>query len=102
MSERFRIGTLAEMPEENRAKEFRCGPRMVCIARVNGELAALDNVCIHRGGALGQGTVQDGKVICPWHGWGFDVKTGNIEHSGAPGVKVYAIHVDGESVFVEL
>ena len=48
----------------------------VCIANVEGEFFALDNKCPHRGGQLGDGHLQGADVICPLHGWDFDVRTG--------------------------
>lgn len=48
----------------------------VCIANVEGEFFALDNKCPHRGGQLGDGQLQGADVICPLHGWDFDVRTG--------------------------
>ena len=38
--------------------------------------SAMENVCLHRGGPLGQGMIEGGKVVCPWHGWAWDPKTG--------------------------
>ncbi len=37
---------------------------------------ALGNLCPHRGGQIGDGTVVDGKAICPLHTWDFDLRTG--------------------------
>jgi nitrite reductase (NADH) small subunit len=44
--------------------------------------------------------VEDGKVICPWHGWGWDAKTGEA----GPGVKVavYPVKMDGNDLLIEL
>ena len=53
-------------------------------------------------GPLGQGVVEDGKVICPWHGWQYDPKTGQAAHSAAAKVAVHAIKVEGEEVLVEI
>ena len=37
----------------------------------NGEVHALSNTCIHRGGSLSQGKVEDDNIVCPYHGWGY-------------------------------
>ena len=52
------------------------GGRGVCVARTASGLAALDNRCPHQGGPLGEGTIEDGWLICPWHGYEFDPVTG--------------------------
>ena len=61
----------------------------------------MDNVCLHRGGPLGQGVIEGGKVICPWHGWAWDPKTGLAGSSDAK-VAVYAVKVDNSTVWVDV
>jgi nitrite reductase/ring-hydroxylating ferredoxin subunit len=50
--------------------------RIFAVYNVDGEFHVLDGVCPHAGGPLGKGMLQGGIVTCPWHGWQFDVKTG--------------------------
>ena len=50
--------------------------RSVCLARTDHGLSALDNRCPHQGGPLGEGTIEDGWLICPWHGYEYDPATG--------------------------
>ena len=68
----------------------------------SGELKGYYNVCLHRGGPLGQGVIMDNKVVCPWHGWEWDPKTGQAGHSPAFRVTVYPIKVEGEDVLIEI
>ena len=51
------------------AKAVVVGGRAVCLARTADGLGALDNRCPHQGGPLGEGTIEDGWLICPWHGY---------------------------------
>ncbi|MCA9150635.1 MAG: Rieske 2Fe-2S domain-containing protein [Planctomycetales bacterium] len=60
----------------DRGLEVIVAGRVVALFRVDGEVFALDGVCPHQGGALGKGQVCNGIVTCPWHGWQFDVKSG--------------------------
>jgi nitrite reductase (NADH) small subunit len=92
----------SDLPAEGKAKEFSVDGKMVCVANVNGQLAALDNVCPHRGGQLGLGVVLDGKVICPWHGWAYDPQTGAIAHIPNEKISVYGIKVEGDEVLIEI
>ncbi len=97
-----KIGTRADLPEEGQAKEFTVDGKVICVARVEGALAAVDNVCPHRGGPLGQGVVLDGKLICPWHGWQYDPRTGACAHNPGVSIAVYPLKVEGEDVLVEI
>lgn len=74
--------------------------RCVALFHVAGEYFALDNICPHRGASLAGGALDRGKVICPWHGWEFDLRTGNLAMS--EGVAVYRVEIRGEEVWVEI
>ena len=74
----------------------------MCVANVNGTITAMDNVCLHRGGPLGQGVIEDGKVICPWHGWQWDPHTGAAVHNANVKIGVYPIKVEGDDLLIEL
>jgi nitrite reductase/ring-hydroxylating ferredoxin subunit len=102
MAEYVKIGTKAELPGENQAKEFNVAGKVICVANVDGTCSAMDNVCLHRGGPIGQGPVMDGKVICPWHGWMWDPKTGQAVHSPEAKVAVYPLKIEGDDVLVEV
>lgn len=50
---------------------------VACVASAGGRrFHALDGVCPHAGGPLGDGTVDGGQLTCPWHGWSYDLVTG--------------------------
>lgn len=95
-----RIANTAELPEPGQVKEFDVDGHTVCVASVDGAFSALDNVCVHRGAALGQGSVECGKIVCPWHGWAFDPLTGAASHDTRQRVAVYEIRIEGDDVFV--
>ena len=96
-----KLTTTAELPAADEAKEFPCGAKTICVANVNGVYSAMDNICLHRGGPLGQGVIGDGKVICPWHGWAWDPKTGETGPMG-PKLAVYPVKIEGGDVLVEM
>ncbi|HUS20233.1 MAG TPA: Rieske (2Fe-2S) protein [Terriglobales bacterium] len=98
----IKLASTTDLPAPGEAKEFLCGEKMVCVANVNGTLSALDNVCLHRGGPLAQGHIEDGKVVCPWHGWQFDAQTGQIGHHTNARTQVFPIKVEGEDVFIDV
>ena len=58
---------------------------------------AIDDRCPHRGGPLGAGTLENGEVVCPLHGWAFDLKTGACRSGPDRPVKTYPVRVvDGQ------
>jgi nitrite reductase (NADH) small subunit len=76
--------------------------RMLCVANLDGDLYATDNICLHWGGPLGQGVLEDGMIVCPWHGWRWNPKTGEGPPKASGRLGVYKVTIDGDDVFVEL
>ncbi|MDP9038839.1 MAG: Rieske 2Fe-2S domain-containing protein [Acidobacteriota bacterium] len=97
-----RVCSLAEAPGEGMAIEADAEGTAVCLARVGGVLAAVDNWCPHRRGPLGQGWIEGGSVVCPWHSWTFDLTTGEAEYPVHERVAVFPVRVAGEDVLVQL
>ncbi len=97
-----KLTTTSDLPPADEAKEFPCGAKIICVANANGIYSAMDNICLHRGGPLGQGMVEGGKVVCPWHGWEWDVKTGEAAQNASMKVAVYPLKIEGGDVLVEI
>lgn len=70
------IAAKSDLPACDEVKEIFANGKILCVANVNGEICAMDNICPHWGGPLGKGRIENGKLVCPWHGWSFDPKTG--------------------------
>lgn len=70
----------------------------------DGSVRVLDNECCHVGGPLVDGAIRDGCVICPWHGWTYDLLTGERQTPFGPmeGVRAYRAWIDGDMVVAEL
>jgi nitrite reductase (NADH) small subunit len=102
MPELVKLTTRSELPAEGEAKEFACGGKTICVANVNGQITAMDNVCLHRGGPLGQGVIEGGKVVCPWHGWQFDPKTGEAAHNPRTRLPIYPLEIKDDEVLIRL
>ncbi len=102
MAEWVKIGAVSEMPAEGKAKEFAGLGLSICVARSNGRLTALQNECPHHGAPLSEGTIERGRVICPWHGWSFDLKTGAELRNPLGGATVYPLRVDGDDVLCQV
>lgn len=99
MAQFIKLASISDLPAPNEAKEIRCGDKTICVANVNGQWLAVDNVCVHLGGPLGEGVVEKGKIVCPWHGWAYDLKTGELA-PGKPGVKAYPLKIENGDVLI--
>ena len=80
--------------------EFAVEQRQVCVANDAGRIAAIDNICPHRQGPLAEGWMEDGKVVCPWHAWAFDLQTGKVDHDPQTAVAVYPIQIEAGQVLI--
>lgn len=98
----IKLTTASDLPTTDTAKEFTCGIKEICIANVNGTYSAMDNACLHQGGPIGQGTIEGGKVVCPWHGWAYDPKTGAVAHGPNAKVAVYPMKIENGNVMIDM
>jgi len=76
--------------------------RSVALFRVKDDYFALANVCLHRGGPLGEGNLSDSVVTCPWHGWKFDVRTGSFTVIPTLKVPTYKVKEQDGSIMIEI
>ena len=78
------------------------GTRLVLI-RVGDDVHAIADMCAHSGGPLSDGKLSGTRLACPWHGWMYDVRTGQCLFPGrGASVPVYPVRVDAGAIFVEL
>ena len=102
MAQWVRVCGLAEAPGPGKVMEAEVEGVGVCVANVGGELSALDNWCPHRRGPLGQGWIEGEAVVCPWHSWAFNAKTGQGEYPEGERVGVFPLKVEGEDVLIDI
>ncbi len=76
--------------------------RNIALFRIKDEYFALANVCLHRGGPLGEGSLSGSTVTCPWHGWKFDVRTGSFTVIPTLKVTTYKVKEQNGTVMVEI
>lgn len=84
------------------ARELVAGDRIVALFNVEGTFYALDGICPHQGGPLGKGELLGCVVTCPWHGWQFDVTTGQHQASKSLRHGTFATKLENGSVWVEI
>ncbi len=78
------------------------GDRALCLTRTEHGYGALDNRCPHQGGPLGEGQIEHGYVICPWHGYEYDPLTGQPPEGYGDRATVYPLDERPDGLFVKL
>ena len=91
----------AELPI-GRIRAVKVDDRSIAISHTAGGFFATDNVCPHRGGPLAEGDLIGDEIICPWHLWGFDVRTGLCPGNAEYTIATHEVKVDGDRILVRL
>lgn len=77
--------------------------KTICVARVGNEVFAIDDTCSHSEASLSEGDIADFKIECWLHGAEFDLRTGEaLTPPAVAPLHTYGVHVDGDSVTVEI
>ncbi len=76
--------------------------RSIAIFNVDGTFHAIDNTCKHMGGPLGEGELDGDVVTCPWHGWEFNVTSGQSELDESVAVEKLEVKVEDGAVMVAI
>jgi 3-phenylpropionate/trans-cinnamate dioxygenase ferredoxin subunit len=101
---------MAQFVKVGRADEIAPGEKvivdvdgvLVVIVNCNGEFYAIEDVCTHDGGPLGEGDLVDCELICPRHGARFDVRTGDaLTLPAFEPAPTYEVRVKDGDVLVE-
>ena len=95
-----RIASLADIPEGT-GKTVELAGKKIALFNVGGKFYAIDNDCKHRGGPLGEGTLDGATVTCPWHGWEYDVTTGTSLDDANIKMGCYAVKLEGDDILLE-
>ena len=94
--------TAADSIPENGKTTFQLQGLPITVCHVEGEFFAVDDLCPHQGASLGEGVLHDGRLICPWHNWVFDVRTGACPRNSHEPVDAYPTRVREGRVEVNL
>jgi ferredoxin-nitrite reductase len=86
---------------EGSAKLVRMKGEEMAVFRSNGHLYGIQNICPHEGGQLCKGWLENGEVVCPLHGYKFDLKTGTCSTDPKLKVKVFRLVVQGKQFTLE-
>lgn len=98
MGERIRLGRIQDIPPGT-GRAFDAPPERIAVFNVDGAFFAISDACPHAGGELSQGWVEGGRVICPFHGWTFELATS--VHPPDDGICRYPVIVEGDDLYIE-
>jgi nitrite reductase (NADH) small subunit len=96
-----RVMAAEELPPGKATERFVAG-RPVALYNVGGQFYATTNLCIHRGGPLGQGMLDGNVIMCPWHAWTFDVTTGENTVNADMKIGCYPVRLEDGQVLVQV
>ena len=74
----------------------------IAVANVDGTFYAIANACKHAEGPLGEGAVEGCVVVCPYHGWKYDLRTGKCQTVPGQAVASYPVQIVGDAVCVKM
>ena len=86
------------------AKSVKVNSKEIAVFNIKGKYYALDNACIHAGGPLNEGYIDEEKcqVTCNWHGWGYDLASGKCVTHPRQDVFTgsYQVKIEGDEIFI--
>jgi len=86
---------------EGQVVEVRIGERQVAVSHVRGKFYAVEGKCPHNGGPLGLGALHGHQIVCPWHGWEFDCRTGACGFSETS-IPTYPVRISGGTLWADI
>ncbi len=88
---------------EGESRVFQVNGKSILVAKYKGKYYAVDNICTHDGGDLGEGKIIDGQVECPRHGARFDIRTGDVTRMPAVcEIDTYKVIIENGELFVSV
>ena len=101
MANFVKVAQTSEIPA-GQGKCVEVEGRRLAIFNVDGSYYAIDDVCQHQGGPLGEGELSGKIVTCPWHGWEYDVTSGINMFDTDLKQEQFQVKVDGNDILVAL
>ncbi len=101
MATKVKVAASADLPP-GRACVVEAAGKAIALVNAAGQLYAVDNACMHRGGPVGDGSLDGLVLTCPWHGWRWDVTTAANVNNPAVKLACYPVTVEHGAVWVEV
>ncbi len=94
------IAYLSDLPEGKITPVHLEKGEMIILIKRGQAVYALDAICPHMGGPLEEGSIEGGCITCPWHGWQFDIGTGESITSPGEDLKKYPLKIEGNKIYL--
>jgi nitrite reductase (NADH) small subunit len=102
MPSRIKMGLLSEIPP-GRAIEKQILARKIAVFNYNGRLIGMESECKHMRASLAKGGAISGRELtCAWHGWKYDIETGECTTNPGFKLRTYQVEVENDTVFLIL
>lgn len=103
MSEFITLAKTDEIPA-GEGRKFDIGEKVIAVFNINGRFSAIDDMCPHMGASLVEGDFDEKScsVVCPWHGWRFDVTDGAWADNPRIKTDVFELRVVDDNIQVRL
>jgi len=88
--------------DEGRVKTVAVGTRTFAVSHHEGQFGCIDNACPHQGGPLGEGSIENGWLRCPWHGYDYSPLTGLPPEGFSDAPACFTTDVCDDGVWVAL
>ncbi len=96
-----KVGSLAKLPPGS-VMEVQVSGHPYAVCNAGGTVYALDGTCPHAGGPLGHGALHDCMLVCPWHAWEYDCRTGQNDFDAELKVDTYPVRLDGGDIYIDV
>jgi nitrite reductase/ring-hydroxylating ferredoxin subunit len=75
----------------------------ICVTLHDDNFYAVQDACTHNGESLSKGKINFlGEVVCPWHGYRFELKSGRACDSSSPDLRTYPVKINESGFFIGL
>jgi nitrite reductase (NADH) small subunit len=95
------VARVEDVPDGT-VRKVEAGGEKIALAHCDGGFYATQGACLHLKGPLGEGRLDGCVLTCPWHGWQYDVRTGQNEFDLAIQLRTYDVQVENGEVRVRV
>ena len=96
-----KVGSAEKLPPGS-VMEAEVGGNVYAVCNSGGEFFALDGVCPHSGGPLGHGALHGTELVCPWHAWDFDCRTGISLYDPSLSVATFPVKIENGTILIDV
>jgi nitrite reductase (NADH) small subunit len=96
-----KIGSLSALPAGS-VMEAAVNGDTYAICNIGGDLRAFEGECPHAGGPLGQGSIEGDFLVCPWHAWQYDCRTGVNDYDENTILESFPVKTEGDDILIDI